>query len=484
MMIDIYMEILILLTIGDLTIAGILGGYKALMLLFGALMSFSTRSVSENFNESKPIALAIYNVLFTACIIVPIAMLNQSDGRTLYLLAVFAVYWMTLSTLAIIFAPKVIAIYKDASGLIAQRISDSKASASEITRSAQMGRTIKELAQQPIRLMDRTTLRTYVNLLEKELTMARAALATLDANEGVLAGGGGHGYRTIAGQGQGGMGNEGGRLSAPNSRLDTTGGLGGGGVAAMTPGGTGRTSGTPRAADARTVTNSLMMVPPSANSGRPYATGNMSPKGSVPGMSRAGSTAFNKYTIGSNAPSSTSTPILAPASQNVASIPVLSSSSVAGVRSTASVAPLNNTSFGSPTAAARTVSPASINISGGGSTPVQRPHLETKALQRTSSASALENNTTTNDEFTLPPTTVPSTRFRMPGSSSLGLGGTSHAGGGSSAPLSPIAGGSSPPSGAMRINQNGTPSSGGGTMTPTGFAVILNPTEPLLSTHE
>jgi hypothetical protein len=59
MMIDIYMEILILLTIGDLTIAGILGGYKALMLLFGALMSFSTRSVSENFNESKPIALSV-----------------------------------------------------------------------------------------------------------------------------------------------------------------------------------------------------------------------------------------------------------------------------------------------------------------------------------------------------------------------------------------------------------------------------------------
>jgi hypothetical protein len=37
--------------------------------------------------------------------------------------------------------------------------------------------------------MDRMTLRTYVNLLEKELTMARASLATLDANEGILAGG-------------------------------------------------------------------------------------------------------------------------------------------------------------------------------------------------------------------------------------------------------------------------------------------------------
>jgi hypothetical protein len=106
----------------------------------------------------------VYNVLFTCLIIIPIALLNQSDGRTIYLLAVFAVYWITLSTLGIVFAPKVITIYKDASGILAQRISDSKASASELAaRSAQTGRTIKDLAQQPIRFMDRVTLRTYVN---------------------------------------------------------------------------------------------------------------------------------------------------------------------------------------------------------------------------------------------------------------------------------------------------------------------------------
>jgi ABC-type xylose transport system permease subunit len=75
------------------TMSAILGGYKGVILLFGALMSFSTRSVSENFNESKPIAFSIYNVLFTCCIVVPIALLQQSDGRTLYLLAVFTLFW-------------------------------------------------------------------------------------------------------------------------------------------------------------------------------------------------------------------------------------------------------------------------------------------------------------------------------------------------------------------------------------------------------
>jgi hypothetical protein len=76
--------------------AAAIGSWKGLMLLFGAMMSFSTRSVSENFNESKPIAFSIYNVLFTCCIIIPIALLQQGDGRTLYLLAMFTIYWIAI----------------------------------------------------------------------------------------------------------------------------------------------------------------------------------------------------------------------------------------------------------------------------------------------------------------------------------------------------------------------------------------------------
>jgi hypothetical protein len=43
----------------NLGLAATIGSYKMALLLFGAMMSFSTRSVSENFNESKPIALAV-----------------------------------------------------------------------------------------------------------------------------------------------------------------------------------------------------------------------------------------------------------------------------------------------------------------------------------------------------------------------------------------------------------------------------------------
>jgi hypothetical protein len=39
----------------------IIGVIKGLVLVFGCIMAFTTRSVSENFNESKSIAFAIYN---------------------------------------------------------------------------------------------------------------------------------------------------------------------------------------------------------------------------------------------------------------------------------------------------------------------------------------------------------------------------------------------------------------------------------------
>jgi hypothetical protein len=342
----------------------------------------------------------VYNVLFTCLIIIPIALLNQSDGRTIYLLAVFAVYWITLSTLGIVFAPKVITIYKDASGILAQRISDSKASASELAaRSAQTGRTIKDLAQQPIRLMDRVTLRTYVNLLEKELTAARAALATLDANEGVLAGGGGHGaYRTLAPT----VG------SAPNSRLDTTGG--------MAPGAAPRST----------------LQAAGTNAGRAFSTtGGSSPKAAsgTPLMVRTGSTvtgtgASAKYATTPQNVSGTSTPILGS---------LQSSTPVPNIRSIASVAPA---SILSAIGTTRSTSPAGVNV-GITSTgaPMARTHLsaiEMKAMPVSPSNAGGSSNGSDSPlaAASIPgaspigsedhSSSLPNTRFRMPASTSGG----------------------------------------------------------------
>jgi hypothetical protein len=119
------------------------------------------------------------------------------------------------------------AIYRDASGLLANRLSESRSSNGS---NRQVGRTLKDYAGQPVRLMDRTTLRAYQGLLERELQIARAALATLEANEGSLAGrydGGAaqplSGLGATGGGGNSGNGDRDGSVNAP-PRSNTPGG--------------------------------------------------------------------------------------------------------------------------------------------------------------------------------------------------------------------------------------------------------------------
>jgi hypothetical protein len=62
------------------------------LLVFGTIMSFTTRGVSDNFNESKPIAFSIYNTTFTTLIVMLIGLL-QSGVLSIMQLLVFAVHW-------------------------------------------------------------------------------------------------------------------------------------------------------------------------------------------------------------------------------------------------------------------------------------------------------------------------------------------------------------------------------------------------------
>jgi len=77
------------------------------------LQSFSTRSVSENFNESKSTAFSIYNVLFTCLLVIPIvskANVNETFTRGSFQamlqqgvvpvveLASFALFWIGVIT--------------------------------------------------------------------------------------------------------------------------------------------------------------------------------------------------------------------------------------------------------------------------------------------------------------------------------------------------------------------------------------------------
>ena len=68
---------------------------KGLILLFGVVMSFTTRGVSENFNESKSIAFSIYNQLFTVVIVALIGAL-QSGVLNIMMLMSFTIFWIAV----------------------------------------------------------------------------------------------------------------------------------------------------------------------------------------------------------------------------------------------------------------------------------------------------------------------------------------------------------------------------------------------------
>jgi len=83
---------------------------KGVLLLFGALMAFSTRRVSSQFNESSQIALAIYNVVFSIGIIAPIIVVINATGDVLTALLLFVLLWIAFFTACILVIPKALHI--------------------------------------------------------------------------------------------------------------------------------------------------------------------------------------------------------------------------------------------------------------------------------------------------------------------------------------------------------------------------------------
>ena len=90
---------------------------KGLLLLFGAMMAFSTRHVTGKFNESGPIALTIYNCVFSVGIVVPIALLTSANGDVLLVLQLFLLLWIPFFSLAALAGPKVLSVYATATAI-------------------------------------------------------------------------------------------------------------------------------------------------------------------------------------------------------------------------------------------------------------------------------------------------------------------------------------------------------------------------------
>ena len=152
---------------------------KAVLLMFGALMAFTTRKVSSTFNESSGIALAIYNVLFSIGIIAPIIVVIGAIGDVLLLLLLFLGAWVSVFTAAILFVPKLLHIHGQ-SGQQANQAADM----SKVSSSGQYSfLSMAQLSTVPIVM-------AYVAALKSHLSVAEKRLADLKASKQRTADGG------------------------------------------------------------------------------------------------------------------------------------------------------------------------------------------------------------------------------------------------------------------------------------------------------
>jgi len=85
----------------------ILGVVKGCALLFGTVMSFSTRKVSSTFNESSSVGWSIYNAIFACIVVIAIVAFVGANGDTLVLMEMFLVFWVAYSTWSFIFGTKI-----------------------------------------------------------------------------------------------------------------------------------------------------------------------------------------------------------------------------------------------------------------------------------------------------------------------------------------------------------------------------------------
>jgi len=85
---------------------GVVAAGKGLLLLFGALMAFSTRNVKAAFNESAQISWTIYNTLLAALLGVALIAGVSAVEDTLMWLVLLLILWVSGASWALLFVPK------------------------------------------------------------------------------------------------------------------------------------------------------------------------------------------------------------------------------------------------------------------------------------------------------------------------------------------------------------------------------------------
>jgi len=86
---------------------GLFGLLNLLIISYGCYLAFRTRKVSSAFNESKYIALCIYNITILGVMLLPIVFIEEAGYLTAYYLRGFGTIFCCFFILFTLFGPKV-----------------------------------------------------------------------------------------------------------------------------------------------------------------------------------------------------------------------------------------------------------------------------------------------------------------------------------------------------------------------------------------
>lgn len=111
---DIFSTILFTFTTSSLLLtcfcpfAGLLYGYKGLILVFGLFLAYETRSIKvKQINDSRYVGMSIYNVVVLCLITAPVGMVIASQQDASFVFVSLAVIFCCFLSMLLIFVPKV-----------------------------------------------------------------------------------------------------------------------------------------------------------------------------------------------------------------------------------------------------------------------------------------------------------------------------------------------------------------------------------------
>ncbi len=144
--------------------------YKAALIIGGVVLGFWSRKIRSEYNESKFILIAMYNITFATLILLVLFAIQIGDRYIDFLIRSIAILWGVTATLAILLIPKIYYVATGSNDPTRRKNSSSWGASSTPQGSTNLPETFEEVEDQ-------------LELLARREQSLRERLAELKANE-------------------------------------------------------------------------------------------------------------------------------------------------------------------------------------------------------------------------------------------------------------------------------------------------------------